>query len=66
MDKTKPVARLKRSAPEAKCRRELRLNPAGIPVLCGREAVFQVQSVDLCQKHSQEAMRAAEAKLPLD
>ena len=62
MEEAKPIARLKRSVPEAKCRRELRLTPAGIPVLCGRGAVYQIGGVDLCQEHVQEAMRAAESK----
>ncbi len=64
MDKAKPIVRLKRSTPKAKCRRELRLSRAGIPVLCGREAVFQIGGVDLCQEHVQEAMRGAETRQP--
>lgn len=62
MDKAEPIARMRRSAPEAKCRRELRLNPAGIPVLCGRDAVFQMEGVDLCEEHVREAMRVAETR----
>jgi hypothetical protein len=57
---SRPVTRLKRPAPQAKCRRQLRLNPAGIPVLCRRNAALQLGGVDLCQEHAWEAMQAAE------
>jgi hypothetical protein len=62
LDENKPLARLKRSAPATKCRRELRLSPAVIPVLCTRGAVFKLVGVDLCKEHLQEAMRVAETK----
>jgi hypothetical protein len=62
LHENKPLMRLKRSAPDAKCHRELRLSPAGIPILCTRGAVFQMEGVDLCQEHLQEAMWVAETK----
>jgi hypothetical protein len=60
LSQNRPLARMKRSEPGAKCRRRLGLSPAGIPVLCARDAVFQMDGVDLCQDHLQEAMRVAE------
>lgn len=64
MSESKPIARIKKAEPGAKCRRELRLSPAGIPVMCTRDAIFQLEGVNLCQEHLQEAMRVAEAKRP--
>lgn len=49
------------------CKRELRLDPAGKPVLCGRPGVARfVDGLPLCKKHLQEAMASKSLAMDAD
>ena len=48
------------------CHREVRLDPAGVPVYCPSKAIMVIRDVPLCMPHAVERMQAIEAmKTPI-
>jgi len=46
---------------DGKCQRELSLDRAGRPTLCGRPGWIKLQGRNLCGRHAAETMRSIEA-----